>query len=118
MTKSATPAERGTSLTQSQLAALRGMLEQQRRFRLDQLDQLQRADKLSSSSGAEREISDSLAVGARTALRDVLDALQRMDDGRYGLCRRCTTPLAIERLEVLPQVSLCMPCQRSEQQSA
>jgi DnaK suppressor protein len=115
MTQSAMPAARGTPLTTTQVTVLRGMLEQQRRFRLDQLEQLQQTDELSTRSGADREISNSLIVGARAALRDVVDALQRMDDGRYGVCRRCSAPLAIARLEVLPQVSLCMSCQRTEQ---
>ncbi|MEO8889649.1 MAG: TraR/DksA C4-type zinc finger protein [Jatrophihabitantaceae bacterium] len=112
MTRSALPASRGAHVTQTQLAVLRGMLEQQRRFRLDQLEQLQQAGP---GHGADREITQSLVAGARAALRDVVDALQRMRDGRYGACRRCTTPLPIERLEVLPQVSLCMACQRAEQ---
>jgi DnaK suppressor protein len=112
MTQSAMPAARGAQLTQPQIAVLRGMLEQQRRFRLDQLDQLHRSGP---PSDADREISESLVAGARAALRDVVDALQRMEDGRYGVCRRCGTSLSVERLEVVPQVSLCMACQRTDQ---
>jgi RNA polymerase-binding transcription factor DksA len=37
-----------------------------------------------------------------------------MDDGRYGSCRRCGTTLEPARLEVLPQVSLCVTCQRAD----
>jgi RNA polymerase-binding transcription factor DksA len=111
-----TPVHQSTdTLTASQLAVLREMLEQQRRFRLDQLDQLQGTEPAGQLANGGREITDSLVTGARAALRDVVDALQRMDDGRYGTCRRCGTTLEIARLEVLPQVSLCMPCQRDEQ---
>lgn len=110
------PGHQGTdALTTSQLAVLRDMLEQQRRFRLDQLDQLQGGDAGAPQAFADREITDSLVAGARAALRDVVDALQRMVDGRYGSCRRCGTALEVARLEVLPQVSLCMPCQRDDQ---
>jgi DnaK suppressor protein len=112
MTRSAIPAARGTQLSPPQLTVLRGMLEQQRRFRLDQLEQLQQSGPRSE---ADREISESLVAGAHAALRDVVDALQRMEDGRYGACRRCGTSLSPERLEVLPQVGLCMACQRAEQ---
>ncbi len=101
-------------LTASQLETLRTMLEQQRRFRLEQLEQLQ-AGAAGGLSQGEREVTESLVAGARAALRDVVDALQRMDDGRYGSCRLCNSPLETERLEVLPQVSLCMDCQRTEQ---
>jgi RNA polymerase-binding transcription factor DksA len=40
------------------------------------------------------------------------DALRRFETGTYGLCRRCASPIANERLEALPHVRLCMPCQR------
>ena len=108
-------ASRPLTLTPAQLGELRELLEQQRRFRLDQLGELQAADASGRPGTGDREITDSLVTGARAALRDVVDALQRMDDGRYGTCRRCASPLQIERLEVLPQVSLCVDCQRSGQ---
>jgi RNA polymerase-binding transcription factor DksA len=108
---------RPAALSADHLAVLREMLEQQRRFRLDQLEQLQGGDRSGQLSDGDREITDSLVTGARAALRDVVDALQRMDDGRYGSCRRCSVPLQLERLEVLPQVSLCVACQRAEQEA-
>lgn len=114
MTRSAVPATRGAPLSDSQLAVLRGMLEQQRRFRRDQLRQLQGAGEPDTLT-ADHEITTSLVTAAQAALRDVEDALRRMRAGSYGVCKQCGTDLAIERLEVLPQVSLCMPCQRAEQ---
>ena len=105
----------GTALTSAQLTELRELLEEQRRFRLEQLDQLQTTEAPGEFSNGDREITDSLVAGARAALRDVVDALQRMDDGRYGSCRRCGTTLEPARLEVLPQVSLCVTCQRVDE---
>jgi DnaK suppressor protein len=63
-------------------------------------------------SATEVEISESLIAGGQAALREVLRALRRMDEGRYGRCQDCGEQLPIERLEVLPQVSQCMACQR------
>ncbi|HEU5008140.1 MAG TPA: TraR/DksA family transcriptional regulator [Jatrophihabitantaceae bacterium] len=105
----------GATLSAAELAGLRDLLEQQRRFRLEQLEQLQTTEAPGELSNGDREITDSLVAGARAALRDVVDALQRMDDGRYGSCRRCGTTLEPARLEVLPQVSLCVTCQRADQ---
>jgi RNA polymerase-binding transcription factor DksA len=102
------------TLSAAQLTDLRELLEQQRRFRLEQLEQLQTTETPGALSNGDREITDSLVAGARAALRDVVDALQRMDDGRYGSCRRCGTTLEPARLEVLPQVSLCVTCQRAD----
>ncbi|MEO6886658.1 MAG: TraR/DksA C4-type zinc finger protein [Jatrophihabitantaceae bacterium] len=109
-------AARGTStIGAEQLSVLRGMLDQQRQFRLEQLEQLRRSDELDLLSGNDIQISASLTAGARAALRDVVEALHRMDEGRYGRCRRCDTHLPIERLEILPQVALCMNCQRANE---
>jgi DnaK suppressor protein len=94
------------------------MLEQQRRFRTEQLIQLRRTEALGLLEGVDREISTSLISGARAALHDVLEALRRMDTGCYGRCRQCQAQIPHERLEILPQLTLCMPCQRAEQASA
>jgi DnaK suppressor protein len=120
MRSTAIPATRGLpELAPPQLATLRAMLQQQRRFRLDQLTQLRRSgtEGMRQLTDADREVETSLAAGARAALRDVLDALHRMDEGSFGRCRHCDTQLPVERLEILPQVALCMPCQRAAESS-
>lgn len=94
--------------TPRQLAAFRRQLDEQRRFRLDQLDELRAIDPDNSS-----EVTEVLAAGARVALHDVLAALDRMDEGSYGSCVTCGAAIPLERLEVLPQVAHCLPCSRS-----
>jgi RNA polymerase-binding transcription factor DksA len=93
--------------TPRQLATFRKQLDEQRRFRLDQLDELREIDPDNSS-----EVTEVLAAGARVALADVLAALDRMDKGSYGRCTDCQDPLPLERLEVLPQVGQCLACSR------
>lgn len=90
-----------------QLAALRTQLEEQRRFRLQQLVELRGIDPHSYS-----EVTEVLASGAHRALRDVLAALRRIDEGTYGRCTECGQHLPLERLEVLPQVAECLACSR------
>lgn len=41
-------------------------------------------------------------------LREVLAARQRQRDGVYGLCEACGEPIAVERLQVLPEARLCL----------
>jgi DnaK suppressor protein len=38
-------------------------------------------------------------------------ALRRMDKGTWGICENCGQPIAPERLEALPFVTLCINCQ-------
>jgi DnaK suppressor protein len=103
------------------LPRLRTMLEEHRRFRLDQLAQLDaqhpvdtsRVDSLDASADSARvEVSAAVEAAARQALDDIDDALSRMDAGRYGSCARCDTPIPIERLLAIPQAPLCMGCQQ------
>ena len=44
-------------------------------------------------------------------LTDVLEALARMDHGRYGLCADCGAPIAYERLLAQPQAARCIRCE-------
>lgn len=113
MSSSTMPTTRGApALANSQLALLRELLEAHRSFRCDQLEQLRRAGLLPGRTETDREINDSLVTGARATLREIMQALRRMDDGSYGHCLDCADLLPIERLEVLPQAALCMTCQQ------
>jgi len=42
------------------------------------------------------------------ALRDVLTALVRLDEGAYGTCLVCGQPIDDARLEALPETALCV----------
>ena len=44
------------------------------------------------------------------------DALERLDEGDYGICECCERPIDPERLEVLPGTSLCIKCARKAEQ--
>jgi RNA polymerase-binding transcription factor DksA len=115
MSSSTMPAARGApSLDPEQLRTLREQLEEQRRFRTDQLAQLRAADAEPAADAAEHEITESLLHGSRVALREIEAALERMADGSYGACTGCGTALPPARLEVLPQLALCPDCQYAD----
>ena len=61
------------------------------------------------------EAVDRLAkVGAAEQLAamraDVLRALEKLDDGTYGLCDRCSATIPDERLAARPWSVLCVRC--------
>ena len=39
-------------------------------------------------------------------------ALERVDDGTYGICESCNKNIPLARLDVLPYVTLCVDCAR------
>lgn len=44
-------------------------------------------------------------------LRDVVTALDRVQDGSYGLCLRCDEEISAKRLAALPWARFCLTCQ-------
>jgi len=46
--------------------------------------------------------------------RQVSEALERIDDGSYGLCLQCGQPISAKRLAALPWVALCIGCQEGK----
>ena len=43
-------------------------------------------------------------------LQRITNALKRMDKGTYGLCGKCKEPISEGRLEVSPDVVMCVRC--------
>ena len=46
----------------------------------------------------------------RALLADVTRALEKFEEGSYGLCDRCGVEIPPERLEILPWAALCVRC--------
>ena len=46
-------------------------------------------------------------------LQSVLDALERVRRGAYGICTECDQPIAPRRLSVVPWAALCLACQEA-----
>lgn len=105
--------------TAVQLAALRAALLEQRRFRVEQLEDLTDAwHECGRSDGPRGEVVAVVHAAALKALADVDAALGRMDRRSYGCCLDCGTPIPLQRLEVLPMVERCMACQRRHELGA
>jgi RNA polymerase-binding transcription factor DksA len=55
-----------------------------------------------ASETYDRELEEGLEEGARETLRQIDDALQRIEDGTYGTCEVCGKPIDQERLRAIP----------------
>jgi DnaK suppressor protein len=44
-------------------------------------------------------------------LREIGDALQRIEHGTYGVCLECEEPISVKRLEAVPWARYCVKCQ-------
>ncbi len=64
-----------------------------------------------ASEERDREISFILSDREREKLQAIQDALERIDDGTYGICESCESEIAPGRLEAMPFTRLCVSCQ-------
>ena len=49
-------------------------------------------------------------------LREVEDALDRLEAGTYGICEDCGAAINLERLKILPFTICCVQCQEKREQ--
>ena len=56
------------------------------------------------------EVLDGIHHEAKAELKLVNEALQRIEQGDYGLCRQCQEPINRERLAALPYTDTCINC--------
>ncbi|MEP7092044.1 MAG: TraR/DksA C4-type zinc finger protein [Nocardioidaceae bacterium] len=58
----------------------------------------------------ERSQVRSLVATTRAHLAELEAALQRLEDGTYGVCERCGRPIGTERLEARPTARTHVRC--------
>jgi RNA polymerase-binding transcription factor len=46
-------------------------------------------------------------------LREINDALHRIDTDQYGICLECEEPISTKRLDAVPWAKYCVTCQES-----
>jgi DnaK suppressor protein len=69
----------------------------------DELDRIQHA--------TERELAIGHLERESYLLREVRDALSRIDEGAFGICLDCGQDVKLKRLAAVPWASSCIICQ-------
>lgn len=97
------------------------VLEQQRQESLEKLEHLRTdlrnmaepsADE-GDTDAYEREKLWALAGTVERKLRSIEEAIVLAKNGTYGLCQTCGQRIEPARLEILPDATLCLECQRA-----
>jgi len=65
-----------------------------------------------ASPTLDREIDYTLEDNSEEVLRQITNALERIDAGTYGTCEVCGREIPAERLEARPWATLCIDHQR------
>ena len=97
------------------VALLRSLLLCQMAVHADQAaESRSTADALTGQSDTdsllERELAETSATNYMVALLEAREALRRLDDGTYGICEGCGSPIPFERLEAVPHARRCVTC--------
>lgn len=71
-----------------------------------------------ASEERDREINFILSDRERVKIKQIDDALARLDDGSYGVCDSCGLEIAEERLQAMPFTRLCRDCQQDQEREA
>jgi DnaK suppressor protein len=71
-----------------------------------------------ASEERDREINFILSDRERSKVKNIDDALERMEEGSYGVCDACGLEIAEERLTAMPFTRLCRDCQQDQEREA
>lgn len=119
-------------LTDGHRERLRALLERERRRLQASLDSLRRAWEDAETGGigelstydqhpadlgselAARQVDLGLAQNEARLLAQVESALERLDEGTYGICEQCGRPIPVGRLFAMPSATRCARCAAGE----
>src|SRR3989339_660026 len=63
----------------------------------------------------ERELMIELIENGEESVRSIDTALEKIEDGTFGVCELCAKKITKERLKAVPYAKLCIDCQREEE---
>ena len=69
------------------------------------------------ASSVDRDLVIDSLVREAVLLKQVQAALERMNNGDYGICVACGEVIPERRLRVLPWASMCLQCQEAADQN-
>src|SRR5579875_1816287 len=124
MAKKASPANRKKFLAEQETA----LLEMKRKLLAEAEAELRAEREGNKDEGMDtydlaseerdREISFILSDRDHSKIKNIDDALERMDEGSYGVCDSCGLEIAEERLTAMPFTRLCRDCQQEHEREA
>ncbi|MCL2622190.1 MAG: TraR/DksA family transcriptional regulator [Planctomycetaceae bacterium] len=70
-----------------------------------------------AQDSSENELSFRLAEVESRELGKINKALEKINEGTYGVCEKCGDPISRARLKALPFASKCIRCQAEDEQN-
>lgn len=90
-----------------------------KRGRLEAIHIVRAADPVDmTQQAAEREMATLSIDRESTTARRIRAAINRVDDGSYGICVDCEEEIALKRLKAIPWAERCIRCQEDADNSS
>ena len=67
------------------------------------------------SDNYEQEFALDLIQNEEVTLREIDEALKRIDEGTFGVCEACEKAIPLARLKAKPQAKYCIQCKIQEE---
>jgi DnaK suppressor protein len=117
-----TSAARPPKLTKKDLERYRKLLEEKKRGLSKELAKTRDAEEETTEEATQdiadkavssytREFLYSLSDADRNTLMQIDQALGRIEEGTFGTCVNCGSPMAEKRLNAVPWTPYCIDCQ-------
>ena len=72
------------------------------------------ADRATAESNRNFELR--IRDRERKLLAKIKEAIDRIDNGTYGICESCEDEISVKRLEARPVTTLCVKCKTAQEQ--
>lgn len=77
----------------------------------DQTPEQDFADRITAHENDE--VLDALGNSARVEVEKIKQAINRIDNGTYGICLSCGATISPQRLAAVPYAKHCISCEKS-----
>ncbi len=116
-------------LSKPEIHSFRALLERERQETIRFLARLEEERRIVTSEDEACELGDLCELNLsreslfertsqkRQHLNRITVALQRIDNGRFGLCSECGGVINRKRLEAMPWASFCVRCQEEMEEA-
>jgi len=68
-----------------------------------------------ASMESDRNFTLRIRDRERKLITKIKEALERIDEGTFGICEKCGEPISEERLRARPVTTLCIECKKKQE---
>jgi DnaK suppressor protein len=65
---------------------------------------------------SQRDINLRIREQECDLINEIMDALEKLEDGTYGICEECQEDISEKRLWASPMTTLCMECKAKQEE--